>query len=102
MSTTPDIAKTGTSENRSHLLDIVSQRPLKAEVRYLVDGKTSTTTFPLGSLQRMVELSRCAAMRFMARNPLGSRGRLTAWANGIGWPVHEKAQVPVPSFPAIP
>jgi len=36
------------------LLDIVSQRPLKAEVRYLVDGKTSTTTFPLGSLQRMV------------------------------------------------
>ena len=57
---------------------------------------------PVRSLQRMVELSRCAAMRFMARNPLGSRGRLTAWANGIGWPVHEKAQVPVPSFPAIP
>ena len=61
-------------------------------------------TVPLGrhSVERMVELSRCAAMRFMARVPPGSRGRLTAWANGIGWAVHEKAQVPVPSFPAIP
>ena len=70
VSTTPDIAKTGTSENRSHLLDIVSQRPLKAEVRYLVDGKTSTTTFPLGSLQRMVRrhvLSVCHVERVKQR-----------------------------------
>ena len=42
------------SENGSHSLNIVSQRPLKAKVRYLVGDKTTTTTFPPGSLERMV------------------------------------------------
>jgi len=53
VSTSPDFAKSGTSENGSHLVDTGSQ-PLKAKVRYLVGDKTTTTTFPPGSLQRMV------------------------------------------------
>ncbi len=70
VSTSPDIATTGSLENGAHSLNIESQRPLKAEVRYLVDGKTSTTTFPLGSLQRMVRrhvLSVCHVERVKQR-----------------------------------
>ena len=54
MSTSPDIATTGSLENGSHLVNNGSQRPLEAEVRYLVGDKTTTTTFPPGSLQCMV------------------------------------------------
>jgi hypothetical protein len=39
VSTTPDIAKTGTSENPSHLIEIVSQRLSQTEVTTLVDGR---------------------------------------------------------------
>ncbi len=54
VSTTLDIAKTGTSENRSHLVGILSQGPLEAEVPYWSIFEDVTTTNLLGPMKRIV------------------------------------------------
>ena len=63
MSTTPDIAKTGTSENRSHLVGILSQGPLEAEVPYWDAAGNATagfTTLRGKNLEQIVaELANC-------------------------------------------
>ena len=54
VSTNPDIATTGPLENGSHLVDIVSQGPLEAEVPYWSIFEDVTTTNLLGPMKRIV------------------------------------------------